>query len=133
MKTLLCGTCAVMLTTFAMPAAAQQYQFEAADDSVTTKLCIEAVKDNKYAVKRLMRNVGTTGHNLHKAKFAANHVRCNDLPISQFAYKYGADSTANYLNKFSYGENKIGTTKVEIKDLAATNKTIVILVSSSAP
>jgi hypothetical protein len=90
MKTLM----SVMLGVFAvsaMSAQAEQYKFVGTDESFETKLCV-AVTSNQVATLQSMLQV--KGERLSVIR---NSVRCNQLPIAEFAEQYGFIQVARYL------------------------------------
>lgn len=94
-------------------ANATNYKFVAADQSRETKICVHAGNNNQDRLKATMRLSSDSN------KFIANHVKCNDMVMVQFAYKYDALDTAKYLNRYTKVTNRIPETSITIRDLAA--------------
>jgi hypothetical protein len=92
---------------------ATNYKFVAADQSRETKVCVHAGNNNKDRLKATMRLSSDSN------RFIANHVTCNDMVLVQFAYKYDALETANYLNRYTKVTNRIPETNITIRDIAA--------------
>ncbi|NMP30402.1 DUF3718 domain-containing protein [Thalassotalea sp. M1531] len=111
---------------FASTSMAQQYQFVAMDNSLETKLCVKAGNDDAKGVKRVIRQLGVKERRQH-----INNIACNDMSAAKFAFKYQATNTFEYLNRLSYGVNKVNPS-VTIKDVAnKTAKPKVIYVSTA--
>jgi hypothetical protein len=90
MKTLM----SVMLGVFAvsaMSAQAEQYKFVGTDQSFETKLCVAVTQDDVKELKMLLQ---AKGERLHVVRSA---VRCNEMPIADFAEQYGFIQVARYL------------------------------------
>ncbi len=90
MKTLM----SVMLGVFAvsaMSAQAEQYQFVGTDASFETKLCIAVTNNQVAAIEMMLKEQG------ERLSFVRNVVRCNDMPITEFAEEYGFIEVARYL------------------------------------
>lgn len=94
-------------------ATAEQYRFVALDNSIATKMCITSAVNDLKALKKATNRYERGDRNL-----LANAYVCNDMSIAQFSYKYGANNTAKFLDKYSKRHNKIPKTSVEIRDLA---------------
>ena len=65
----------------------------------------------------------------------ANTFRCNDVSPAKFAFKYGANDTFEYLNRYSHYRNKV-MPNVTISDVAqhkadSNAEPIVIYVASN--
>ncbi len=90
MKTLI----SVMLGVFAvsaMSAQAEQYKFVGTDESFETELCVAVTKDDVTGFKTLLQ---AKGERLYVVRSA---VRCNEMPIADFAEEYGFMQVARYL------------------------------------
>ncbi|MFD2165401.1 DUF3718 domain-containing protein [Thalassotalea euphylliae] len=104
---------AVGLTcVYSTNALASQYKFVAMDSSHETKLCIHAGANQAKKMKVTLRRMG-----IHERKANINSIRCNDVSPAKFAHEFGANETFNYLNKLSFGKNKVKSS-VTIKDVA---------------
>ena len=109
---------------------AQQYQFIATDNSLLTKFCVHSGANDAKKLKATLRRLG-----VHERKANINTIRCNDESPAQFAYKYGAIDTFNFLNQYSFGKNKVRPS-VTISDVAkltpiGNQKPVVIEVSAN--
>lgn len=120
---------------------AANYKFVALDNSKETKICIAAVKDNiknlkKEAVGFPLATTYLMSNSSFRMKFIANKLKCNNTNIADFARKYNALYTFNYLNDFANKWNKALPTSGTIKDIAEQDsksqneKEILILVAS---
>ncbi|TPH13418.1 DUF3718 domain-containing protein [Litorilituus lipolyticus] len=135
MMKILTLTLAMVLTLTSLNANATQYKFIAADRSIETKMCVYAGNNNTVKLKRAIQ-YHAMGSTINTKRFAVNNITCNDLVMAHFAHKYDASDTFKFLNRFTAQKNKIPTTSVEIKDVAAvlnsTNEeTQIIYVSST--
>ncbi|WP_371187958.1 hypothetical protein [Thalassotalea maritima] len=123
--------CAFSLMT--LPTAyAGNVTFVAADNSMPTKLCVNAVQNDLQTTKSLMRRM--TGSTLRspgaQVKMVSETILCNDVDIVKFTAMYGADDTFNYLNHHTSWKYKIDDS-VDIIDLSAgVDHNIVIMVSA---
>ena len=132
MKTL---TLAVVFVLLSFNANATKYEFIATDSSIETKMCVVAGSNNKDGLKNALRlNMGSSA--INSKRFAVNYITCNDMVMAHFAHKYNALDTFLYLNHFTSKKDKIPTTSVEIKDIAAVlnhknEDTKIIYVSSA--
>ena len=99
-------------------ANATKYEFIATDSSIETKMCVFAGSNNKDGLKNALRfNPGRSA--INSKRVAVNSITCNDMVMAHFAHKYNALDTFSYLNRFTSKKDKIPTTSVEIKDIAA--------------
>ena len=108
LTTTLASICLLALTSTAASAhnVEKKKEFIAADDSLTTKLCIIAAEGNRVALHKALK-----AHNVSK-RFLRNKVGCNEESLSTFVSKYGnnPDSVLRMLN--------LDSTSVTIQDLA---------------
>jgi len=93
-------------------AYAVQYKFVAMDNSKYTKMCVQAGNNEKEALKRSFRREQANSN------FIANTTRCNGLYIANFAQKYHANLTYDFLKKHTRKNNLNPDTEVTIKDIA---------------
>ncbi|WP_448553701.1 DUF3718 domain-containing protein [Thalassotalea montiporae] len=117
---------AIVAGSYAPASFAQTYKFVATDGSHETRLCVRTGNNDVKGVKSTLRKMG-----IHDRKVNINTIRCNDLAPAKFAYKYQADNTFNFLNKYSIGKNKVNAS-VTIRDVAKTNQEPKIIYVSAA-
>ncbi|MBA6390896.1 DUF3718 domain-containing protein [Colwellia sp. BRX10-3] len=115
MKTL---TLAVVFVLLSFNSNATKYEFIATDSSIETKMCVFAGSNNKDGLKNALR-LSSRSSAINSKRFAVNSITCNDMVMAHFAHKYDALDTFSYLNHFTSKKDKIPTTSVEIKDIAA--------------
>ncbi len=90
MKTLM----SVMLGVFAvsaMSAQAEQYKFVGTDESFETKLCVAVTSGQVATLQTMLQAKG------ERLSVVRNAVRCNEMPIAEFAEQYGFTRVAQYL------------------------------------
>lgn len=117
---------AIVAGSYAPASFAQQYKFVATDNSNETRFCVKAGNNDVKGVKSLLRKMG-----IHDRKVNINTIRCNDVSPAKFAYTYHADSSFNFLNKYSIGRNKVNPS-VTIRDVAKADQTPQIIYVSAA-
>ncbi len=110
-------------------ANAEQYRFVASDNSVASQVCVLVGSNDVGKLKSAITKFSLNKHHL------ANSYRCNELPLSKFAYTYSADNTFKYINRYSHFGNKVKA-NVTISDLAMVSneesqEPIIIRVSST--
>lgn len=118
---------------------AERYEFIAGDASVETQVCIAAVSDDKLTLRKtvkqlpMARSVYRTEQ--YRMKSVANSLKCNGDYIANFARKYDASETYQYLNRYTRPSNRL-TPTTTIKDITARvdngddEKVIKVLVAS---
>ncbi|MBA6231599.1 MULTISPECIES: DUF3718 domain-containing protein [unclassified Colwellia] len=111
-------TLAVVFVLLAFNSNATKYEFIATDSSIETKMCVFAGNNNKDGLKKALR-LRMMSSAINSKRFTINSTTCNDMAMAHFAYKYDALDTFSYLNHFTSKKDKIPTTSVEIKDIAA--------------
>ncbi|MBA6349260.1 MULTISPECIES: DUF3718 domain-containing protein [unclassified Colwellia] len=128
-------TLAVVFVLLAFNSNATKYEFIATDSNIETKMCVFAGNNNKDGLKNALR-LRMISSAINSKRFAVNSVTCNDMVMAHFAHKYDALDTFSYLNHFTSKKDKIPTTSVEIKDIAAVfnhkNEEIKIIYVGSA-
>jgi hypothetical protein len=90
MKTLM----SVMIIVFAVSSVgveAEEYNFEAADPAVETTLCMAALTNDVQQLKKVLRRSG------ERLAIVRDSVKCNAMPIAEFAEQYGFMQTARYI------------------------------------
>ncbi len=124
----------MVLLGYAMNVNATEYQFEAADSSNKTKLCLAAVSNNKAALRYQLRHMRLPHQS---TRTIVNSVACNDQIIANFAITYHAEDTGAYLNKFTAKKYKKQQPKVIIEDIATAKplvdneKVVVVLITGN--
>lgn len=103
----------LVITGCAFTCHAKDYKFIANNSSLATQLCIEAANNNKSGVKHVMKML----YGDRTSVLGVNTLRCNDLSLARFSYKYEAIDTFKYLNRISYKENRVET-QTYIRDVA---------------
>ncbi|MBN7819422.1 DUF3718 domain-containing protein [Bowmanella yangjiangensis] len=98
-------TCTVLLLSPLCVSAKNVYV--AADDMVTTKLCVSAAMDTPIRFHILQQHSGLS------ARHIANDVQCNGKNIGDFAYQAGNTKIAKRLNRLNPS-----ATYTEIQDIA---------------
>ncbi len=98
-------TCLSFIAALSVSATsfAQQYQFIAMDNSRETQLCVNVGNNNVPDVKKVLRSLG------YNQRLNINTIACNDLSLARFAFKYDASDTFKYVNRYSYGHNRVKT------------------------
>jgi len=89
------------------------YKFVANNNTIETELCVLAGNNEKSKLKLVMNNYSKSN------RFIANAIKCNNMIIGNFASRYEANDTANYLNKYTLPRNKGPETEVTIQDIAS--------------
>lgn len=109
--------------------SAETYQFVAENNSAETKLCVSIANNDLDTMRYKLFMMGQG----EQVRRNINTLKCNDLSLAKFAYKYNAATTFTYLNERSAPVNR-ATTKVTINDISKTDKADKpILVYVSAP
>lgn len=116
--TTLGATLLLATSTFAANANANATEFTAADNTIGTQLCMAVAKDNKLVLKNAMAKVRISKYTMTKK------LTCNDLSVENFAATYGLVQSARHLNLDM-------NTSTSIRDLAAKNRSDVLVVSGS--
>ena len=127
-------TSTVVIGLLSLNVSATQYKFIAADNRIETKICVYAGSNNKLGLKRALKQ-STWNYGVVNRRFSVNNITCNDMVMAHFAHKYNAVDTFSYLNRLTNKKDKIITTSVDIKDIAAVwdqkdEETKIIYVSS---
>ncbi|MFT2091987.1 DUF3718 domain-containing protein [Paraglaciecola sp. 2405UD69-4] len=81
----------------------------AADDYVTSKLCVVATEGSKMRLSQAIKKTGLSKRDV------ANNVTCNDQDLISFVEQYGTN--ANDINNFLTGGKYTGS--VEITTIAS--------------
>ncbi|WOH37237.1 DUF3718 domain-containing protein [Thalassotalea fonticola] len=102
---------------------ASQYKFVASDDHPLTKVCVAAVQDNLLRYTRTVKNNGFT------YQVIANHLKCNEQNIADFAYSYNSLRTAKFIN--AYKKNPVSFTEIAQYVPADKAQDIVVIKVSS--
>ncbi len=94
----------IILASYSLHAAAQDYQFVAEDRSPVTRFCIAAANNDLTDLRIALKKMSPSPHQKHKTTI--NSVRCNGLVAAHFAQTYLATETFEYLYKFTEKRNK---------------------------
>lgn len=99
----------IVLTLSTMGVANASTKVVAADDYITSKLCVVAAEKSKIQLHNFIKESGLS------KQFIAKNVTCNDQNILEFVQEHAEnpDKINNLLTNGRY------TTKVKITDLAA--------------
>jgi hypothetical protein len=125
MKVLHLISVVVVAACFTFSANATTYQFVGSDNSIETKICLAAVTNDKQVLLRKIRMTGK------KVRIIASYLMCNDQIVANFAYKYGAQVTATYLDRYTPKKYKEQRPEVTIQDITAIQgKTTMVLLAS---
>lgn len=75
----------------------------AADDYVTTKICMVASEGNKGKLSSTIKKAGLT------KRYVADHVKCNDLTLVNFIEQYGSnvENMNNFLTGGEYSNSNL--------------------------
>lgn len=129
----------VSMLGLSLPTLAERYEFIAGDATTETKICMAAVTDNKRGLKQAVKELKAVGISMKREylrmKIVANSLKCNDDYVANFANKYDASNTYQYLNRYTHPSKRLNPT-TSIKDITArnesesSNKVIQILVAS---
>lgn len=115
---------AFALSSLSFYRQAQSFEFVAMDNSISTKMCIDAASNNKRALKHKM-NLVIKQQSIRYRTFT-RVVKCNDQHIALFALTYGANKTFSFLNAHSKEKFDVGIT-----DLAKVDSPKLIQVIST--
>jgi len=113
---LLLVTAAILMINSAY---AVQYKFIAIDNSKETKMCVLAGNNETKALKKVFKHHGAWSGYRDSEKNLANSVLCNNLHMANFAKKYNANMTFDYLKKYTHKHHLDKIPTVTIKDIAA--------------
>jgi hypothetical protein len=105
---------ALLLSSLALSAQAENYVFIAQDNSQETKTCILAGNDNNAKLRRQLLSDSAS------LRYSVNSISCNGLSLAKFSHKYEAWGNLAFLNRHSKASNQVLGT-VTIGDIAATN------------
>lgn len=104
----------------ALPLSAAQYKFVPGNDRVETQICIAAAENNLSKLKNkslaMSRNAGIF-------RTVAKKLTCNNKSIADFAFKYDADKTVKFLDRYSTHDVKIRREISENKKRLEENET----------
>ncbi len=92
MKALTKVMIALGVTLSAMSVAQANPELVAADNYVTSEICVVAAEGNKIKLRRALRHAGLS------TDFVAKNVTCNSLPIVEFVEQYGENVAS--INQF---------------------------------
>lgn len=129
------STILIVLAFFSTNSYAADFEFIAKDNSRTTRVCIAAVTDNTNVMIKGIRRLSQSGTALSFRLFV-NTIKCNNQYIGNFAQKYNAQNTFDYLEQYTNRWNKKHRTNTTIKDIVneqgkEQGKNIVVLVASN--
>ena len=97
----------------AAPVIAETYQFVAADDAIETQVCIAAASDSKHALRTAVRQMPAAMNSnwgIHaRLRQVGKALQCNGDYVANFAMKYGATSTHQYLNRYTPAANRLAS------------------------
>jgi hypothetical protein len=105
---------AMLLSSLALSAQAENYVFVAQDNSQETKTCIMAGNDDNAKLRRQLLS------DSNSLRYSVNSISCNGLSLAQFSHKYEAWASLAFLNHHSKANNQVLGT-VTIGEIAATN------------
>lgn len=80
--------------------AGSDTQLVAADNEVSSDICVVAAKGNKLKLHQALKSAGLS------RDFVAANVTCNELPIVEFVEQYGEN--VNVINRFITGGDYTG-------------------------
>ena len=98
---------------------AVQYKFIAKDKSKDTKMCVLAGNNEIKPLKKAVKSHKAWSSYRESEKGLVNRVFCNNLHIANFAKKYNANETFDYLKKYTRKHNLDKVPTVTIKDIVA--------------
>ncbi|MDF2176717.1 DUF3718 domain-containing protein [Aliiglaciecola sp. CAU 1673] len=101
-------TLAIATTLMAAPLMSQAATYEAADQSVASRLCVSAVTQNTIGFITAVDQSG------YKLTYIARNLHCNDEPVAYFAADAGQDMIAARLERLM-----VSPGRTEIKDVVA--------------
>ncbi|ALU42074.1 DUF3718 domain-containing protein [Pseudoalteromonas rubra] len=101
-----------------LTASAGEVELVGADNSIATQLCVAVGTNHRLTLIKEL-----TEHRISRS-VVASKLTCNDMPVPQFAKKFGLHKTAGLLN-IDF------TTDTSITDIAMTDNTQTIVVSGS--
>ncbi|MFT6910417.1 MAG: hypothetical protein ACJAS1_007146 [Oleiphilaceae bacterium] len=115
--------------------AAANYQFVGADNSIDTKICLAAVTNDMHKLRHNIMRSGAGNRGVHTgARKVARTLMCNDQIVANFAYKYEASETFEYLDRYTPKKYQDQRPEVTIKDIVARHgkqeETTVVLIAS---
>lgn len=107
-----------LLLATSLATSAGEVEFVGADNSIATQLCVAVGTNHRLTLIKEL-----TEHRISRS-IVANKLTCNDMPVPQFAKKFGLHKTAGLLN-IDF------TTDTSITDIAMTENTQTIVISGS--
>jgi hypothetical protein len=75
-------------------------QFEAADKSKTSQLCVTLATGNKHQIKNAIKSIRPAHGLKQNYRFVANRVTCNGLYVHEFAANAGNDANVEFFAKY---------------------------------
>lgn len=79
---------------------AKETQYEAANDSRTTKLCMTIATGNKHQIKNAIKAFRPARSLKSNYRFVANNVSCNGMFVHDFANNEGNGDNVEFLAKY---------------------------------
>ncbi len=94
------ATSVLTLSSIGMASAATEYV--AADDYVTSKLCVVATEGSKLKLSKAIEKTGLS------KRFVVENVTCNNQELTTFVEQHGTnvDNINNYLTAGKYSQNQ---------------------------
>ncbi|MDH5433006.1 MAG: DUF3718 domain-containing protein [Gammaproteobacteria bacterium] len=90
-----------ILTSATTYISADTYEFVAYDDSMETKICVAAVKDDVKRYSRLVDNFPLqTRFTSQNHVIISNKLKCNNQNIFKFSQNFGAKNTTAFMSKY---------------------------------
>ena len=119
MKTLT-ATLLTVLALSSTAAVAGDMNYQAADNSKASELCVTAATGSPIQLLVTVRDYHQTNGVFGGFKWIANNVTCNGQYIGEFAKQAGNEHAADQFMKFNRGS-------VQIRDIAFVDRGTVIL------
>nr|WP_136251998.1 DUF3718 domain-containing protein [Ningiella ruwaisensis] len=109
----------LMSASFGSLALATPIQFEAADDSYESRLCVAVTKKGAdYRVRQLVKQATSSRLITHNYREVVNNINCNGMNIVDFAREVDNHVLANKLDSF---RDKRRAKSGKIIDIVAAN------------
>ncbi|WNC69373.1 DUF3718 domain-containing protein [Thalassotalea nanhaiensis] len=98
---------------------ASQYKFVATDKDPNTKICIAAAENNLLRYMRLVKHHGFT------YQVIADHLKCNEQNIADFAYSFSSTRTAKFID--AYRKDSTSFSNVAVHSPSQINQGVKVI------
>ena len=80
--------------------AKEAIQYEAADKSQTSQLCVTLATGNKHQIKNAIKSIRPAHGLKQNYRFVANRITCNGMYAHEFAANAGNDDNVEFFAKY---------------------------------